>query len=84
MNQRIFRSVVGSLFVLIFLGLSLETAAQPLPSPADFVRNLDVRCYQIPNQPAINVPLVLTHLNPVFQQMGLPPEIVVLGPPRNL
>ena len=84
MNQRIFRSAVWSLFVLSFFGLSTEASAQPLPSPAGFVRNLDLRCYQIPNQPAINVPLQLTHLNPVFQQMGLPPENVVLGQPNQL
>ncbi len=84
MSQRIFRSAVWGLFVLSFAGLSATAFAQPLPTPANFVRNLDVRCYQIPNQPALNVPLQLTHLNPVFQQMGLPPENVVLGQPNQL
>lgn len=84
MSQRILRGAVWGLFVLSFFGLSLEAAAQPLPSPASFVRFLDLRCYQIPNQPPINVPLQLTHLNPVFQQMGLPPENVVLGQPNQL
>jgi hypothetical protein len=84
MSQRIFRGVVWGLFVLSAFGLSAAALAQPLPSPANFVRNLDVRCYQIPNQPPLNVPLQLTHLNPVFQQMGLPPENVVLGQPNQL
>ena len=84
MNQRIFRSAAWGFFVLSFLGLSQGALAQPLPSPANFVRNLDLRCYQIPNQPSLNVPLQLTHLNPVLQQMGLPPENVVLGQPNQL
>jgi hypothetical protein len=57
---------------------------QALPTPAQFTQFLDVRCYQIPNQPPINVPLRLDHLNPVLVHMGLPPEQVVLGAPQDL
>lgn len=84
MIQRILRGAVWGLFALSFFGLSVTAAAQPLPSPANFVSNLDVRCYQIPNQPPLNVGLQLDHLNPVLRQMGLPPEQVVLQQPNQL
>jgi hypothetical protein len=75
-------------FLVALLAIPIAAAAQthlPLPaSPRRFVDNLDVRCYLTPNQPAINVPLRLDHLNPVFQQMGLPYENVVLGAPQDL
>jgi hypothetical protein len=57
---------------------------QPLPPVRSFVENLDVRCYRIPNQPPINVPLRLDHLNPVFVAKGLPYEDVVLREPQQL
>jgi spore maturation protein SpmB len=84
MSQRIFRGALWGLFVLSFFGLSMRVAAQPLPSVANFVSNLDVRCYQIPNQPPLNVPLQLDHLNPVLKQMGLPPENVIVQQPQQL
>lgn len=56
---------------------------QALPSPASFVRNLDVRCYKIPGAtPGVN--LQLTHLNPVLVSMGQPVENVTLGLPLDL
>jgi hypothetical protein len=56
---------------------------QALPTPASFVRNLDVRCYKIPGAtPGVN--LQLTHLNPVLVAMGLPVENVTLGLPQDL
>lgn len=66
------------------LSLPAAVMGQGLPTPANFTQFLDVRCYQIPNQPAINVPLRLDHLNPVLVQMGLPFENVVLGAPQDL
>jgi hypothetical protein len=68
----------------ILLSLPAPVMGQALPAPANFVSFLDVRCYQIPNQPPLNVPLHLDHLNPVFVQKGEPPEDVVLGPPQDL
>lgn len=84
MSQRILRCAVWGLFVLSCLGVAKEALAQPLPSPFNFVSNLDVRCYRIPNQLPINVPLQLDHLNPVLKQMNLPPEQVVLQQPQQL
>lgn len=66
------------------LSLPAAVMGQALPTPANFTQFLDVRCYQIPNQPSINVPLRLDHLNPVLVQMGLPPEQVTLGAPQDL
>jgi len=56
---------------------------QALPTPASFVRNLDVRCYKIPGAtPGVN--LALTHINPVLVAMGQPVENVTLGLPTDL
>jgi hypothetical protein len=57
------------------------TFAQPLPTPADFVRNLDVRCYKITN-PALGIALRLDHLNPALT--GLAFEDVIVGQPQEL
>jgi hypothetical protein len=76
-------SLWGILFGAL-LSLPAAVMGQALPTPAQFTQFLDVRCYQIPNQPPINVPLRLDHLNPVLVQMGLPPEQVVLGAPQDL
>src|SRR5262249_6288203 len=58
--------------------------AQLPASPRRFVDFLDVRCYQITNQPPLGLGLRLDHLNPVLQQMGLPFEQVTLGSPQQL
>ena len=80
--DKLVRAVLG---VLVFaLALSVPVAAQPLPTPGQFVRFLDLRCYDIPGQPPLGVPLLLNHLNPVFLQAGAPPENVVLQEPQDL
>jgi len=76
------RALGGTLVVLALVALASPAQAQLPASPRRFVDNLDVRCYQIPNQPPLNVPLALTHLNPVLA--GLPVENVVLGSPQEL
>lgn len=68
--------------VLLLALSSLPAAAQPLPTPGQFVRFLDLRCYDIPGQPPLGVPLTLTHLNPVLST--LPPENVILHEPEDL
>jgi hypothetical protein len=79
MNPRICRGAVWGLFVLSFLGLSMEARGQwPLPPPRRFVENLDVRCYKIATP--LNFWLRLDHLNPLFVEKQLPPEIVNLDP----
>jgi len=80
------RSVTaGGLFLLGALLLPALTAGQQLPTPADFVRNLDVRCYRLPALPALGVNLRLDHLNPALVSMGIPPELnVPIGQPQDL
>src|ERR1700734_78187 len=59
----------GAAHGLAAAALALTPAAagaQTLPSPRQFVDNLDLRCYQIPNQSPINQKLRLDHLNPVL------------------
>ncbi|HEV7672044.1 MAG TPA: hypothetical protein VGS22_26280 [Thermoanaerobaculia bacterium] len=75
---------VFALIVGVALGVPFALQAQALPTPKDFVANLDVRCYQLNDQPALNVPLQLDHLNPYFVEKGLPSEDVILGKPQDL
>ena len=81
--DKLVRQAVLGVFVFV-LALSLPAAAQPLPTPGQFVRFLDLRCYDIPDQPPLGVPLTLTHLNPVFIAAGAPPENVILQEPEDL
>ncbi len=87
MSQKVRPARLASAFALIVgcaLAVPLVLEAQTLPTPRDFVSNLDLRCYRLNDQPALNVPLRLDHLNPYFVQKGLPFENVVLGKPREL
>lgn len=72
----------GGLFLLI--SFLLSPAASGLPTPAEFVKNLDLRCYRIFNQPPLNLTLQLDHLNPVFVKKQLPTQTVVLNAPQDL
>jgi hypothetical protein len=72
------------LLLLTLLLLPMAVFGQALPTPRAFVSNFDVRCYRIPNQPPLGVPLRLDHLNPYFIDKGLPPEDVVLREPQDL
>lgn len=82
MNKLVRPLTAGGLFLLALLVLPVAAATQPLPTPADFVRNLDLRCYKI-GGPALGAVLRLDHLNPVLA--GLAPEIGVnVGPPQEL
>jgi hypothetical protein len=84
MVKRVRKAILWSLLFGVLLSLPAAVMGQALPAPDRFVSFLDVRCYQIPNQPPLGVPLHLDHLNPVFRQQGVPPEDVVLGPPQDL
>lgn len=75
--------VAGGLLLLAVLVLPALASAQPLPTPASFVKNLDVRCYRLANLPPLGFNLQLTHLNPVLVSMGLPVENVTLGTPQD-
>jgi hypothetical protein len=74
--------LVGCLFALVLMTAVAPVQAQLPASPRRFVDFLDVRCYQITNQPPLNFTLRLDHLNPVLQ--NLPFETVVLGSPQQL
>src|SRR4051794_38864202 len=74
--------LVGALFAFGLGAVPLPGEAQLPVSPRRFVDFLDVRCYQIANQPPLNVTLVLKHLNPVLQ--GLATETVALQSPQQL
>jgi hypothetical protein len=74
--------LAGCLFALILAAAAAPVQAQLPASPRRFVDFLDVRCYQISNQPPLNFTLRLDHLNPVLQ--NLPFETVVLGSPQQL
>jgi len=84
MSTRVCQGAAGALFGLALLASSTAAAQAPLPSPLRFVSNLDVRCYKIPNQPPLGVHLHLDHLNPVFQQLRVPPEEVDVQEPQDL
>jgi len=74
--------LVGALFALGLGAVPMPGHAQLPVSPRRFVDFLDVRCYQIANQPPLNVTLRLTHLNPVLS--SLPIESVTLQEPQQL
>ena len=82
MEKRVSGVRVWAVCLLSALVLPAVAAAQP-PAAA-FVPFLDVRCYDIPGQPPIDVPLRLDHLNPYFQSLGLPHEDVRLREPQQL
>jgi hypothetical protein len=83
-RQLVGKVLVGCLFALILVTIPASVHAQLPASPRRFVDFLDVRCYQITNQPPLNLGLRLDHLNPVLTGMGLPPEQVTLGSPQQL
>src|SRR6185295_15477365 len=78
MSKSVHRLRILGCFALAAIALPAAVAAQPLPTPKDFVANLDVRCYALDDQPPLNVPLHLDHLNPYFVEKGLPPPDNVL------
>jgi hypothetical protein len=81
MNKLIGRAALRSLFLLALTVVPATLRAQAPPTVRDFVSFLDERCYQI-SGPSLGVPLLLTHLNPVFQD--LPNQNVLLGPPQQV
>jgi hypothetical protein len=87
MKKLVRRAAVSPFALLTGLSLALPAVAMAqaqLPPVGSFVQNLDVRCYKIPNQPPLNVPLQLDHLNPLFIEKGFPPEHVNLREPQQL
>lgn len=54
-----------------------DADAQALPSPRAMAAGLDVECYKTPGE-SPNIPLNLTHLNPVLLQLGLQPTQVIV------
>jgi hypothetical protein len=84
MIKHVHKAILWGLLLGVLVSVPAAVMGQVLPPPARFVSFLDVRCYQIPNQPPLGVPLRLDHLNPVLVQKGLPPEQVTLREPQDL
>lgn len=82
MNKICGQVVLPSLVLLSLL--LVPGAAMAQPPVAAFVSNLDVRCYDIPHQVPINLPLRLDHLNPLFIEKGFPAEHVTVREPQQL
>jgi len=82
MRNMVARGTALGLLGMAALALPGRLHAQLPSSPRRFVDYLDTRCYEIPNQGPISVPLTLTHLNPVLS--SLPVENVVLQAPQKL
>jgi hypothetical protein len=51
--------------------------AQALPTPNQLESGLDLECYRTPG-PALNINVMLSHLNPVLLGLGLQPHQVIL------
>jgi len=81
MNKLIGRAALRALFLLALTAVPATVRAQAPPTVLDFVSFLDERCYQI-SGPSLGVPLLLTHLNPVFRD--LPAQNVLLGAPQQV
>ncbi|HEY7214965.1 MAG TPA: hypothetical protein VIC28_10070 [Thermoanaerobaculia bacterium] len=81
MNKLFRPQTLGLLSILLLFAAA--GFGQPLPSPASWARNLDVRCYKITG-PAPGINLRLDHLNPALVAMGMPFENVILGQPQDL
>ncbi|MDP9122190.1 MAG: hypothetical protein M3O15_12645, partial [Acidobacteriota bacterium] len=84
MDKSFGKVIVWGLFSLAVLAIPQAASAVLPVSPRRFVDFLDVRCYQISNQPHLNLPLRLDHLNPVLVGKKLPFENVVLQDPQQL
>jgi len=62
-----------------------ENGRIPPPQVLHFVENVDLKCYGIQSDvQTLELPLVLDHLNPVLQEMGAPPENVIVHEPQQL
>jgi hypothetical protein len=83
MSRLVSKAVVACLFLVTLITVSAPVQAQLPVSPRRFVDNLDERCYQIAD-PSPNLALRLDHLNPLFIQMHLPFENVILQNPQQL
>lgn len=72
--------------------LCVPVAKNGMVPPAtviDFVKYLDLKCYNIADPSGLPLPplglrLMLTHLNQVLLQMGAQPEVVTMFEPRKL
>lgn len=79
------------LWILAVLLVAGTLGSKPAQAqiPDSVIPFLDLKCYRItdPNGnplPPLNIPLHLDHLNPLFQQLQIPPEDVLLLDPFQL
>lgn len=57
----------------------------PPPDILRLIEHIDLKCYGIESDvSSLEIPLRLDHLNPLFRQMGLPPEQVIVHDQQQL
>jgi hypothetical protein len=78
------KATLSGLFLGVLLTIPAAMRGQALPPPARFVSFLDVRCYQIQDQPPLGLTLRLDQLNPVLVKKGIPTQTVDVGVPQDL
>ena len=76
-RSAVLSTLVAGITGAVLVAQAAPAQAQALPTPRDYVSNLDLECYSTPG-PDLNINLTLTHLNPVLLAMGLPQHQVVM------
>jgi hypothetical protein len=84
MKTVVHKATLWGLFLGALLSIPVAVMGQTLPPPARFVSFLDMRCYQIDDQPPLGLTLRLDQLNPVLVKKGLPTQSVSVGVPQDL
>jgi len=74
---------------LTVFAMALSATPAQAQIPPSVIPWLDLKCYRITDTagnplPPLNIPLHLDHLNPLFQQLGVPPEDVIVLDPFQL
>lgn len=79
-------ALVASVIVAVVgLVAPATSTAQALPTPYEFVSQLDLKCYKMSSSSTgLGLKLQLTHLNPVLIELGMPVETVVVGGAEQL
>lgn len=74
-QRTLIATLVGALGLLASAATNVARA-QP-PTPRQLASGLDLECFKTPG-PALNMPVNLTHLNPVLVELGLPAHQVIV------
>jgi len=76
-SQRVFTLALAGTVAALAASAPRHVQAQALPTPNWLVSGLDLECYRTPG-PSLDIPVNLSHLNPVLIAMGLPQHQVIL------